>query len=225
MVTYYLTMGQHARARSADAKDARRQAILAAATALFDRAGYGGVTMADIARRCRLAKGTVFLYFPTREAVFLDLLDGLLAEWLDELHATVSQDDAAWTADQFAGAITGTLGARPALRRLIPLCHGILERNVDEERLTAFKQRLLRRLFGTGAVLELKLSLARRGDGVRLLLFAWALIIGLGAQAEPAGALARVLARPEFEPLRPDFACDLRTALTILANGFHRKTP
>ncbi len=218
-------MGQQTRARSDAARDARRQAILTAAAGLFDRAGYGEVTMEAIARRCRLAKGTVFLYFPTKEAVFLDLLDGLLAEWMDTLHDAVTADDAAWTADQLAGVIAHTLAARTALRRLVPLCHGILEQNVDETRLAAFKQRLLRRLFGTGAVVELKLSLARRGDGVRLLLFAWALIIGLGAQADPAGALARVLARPEFEPLRPDFERDLRVALTVLINGFHRKTP
>jgi AcrR family transcriptional regulator len=216
-------MGHQSRARSADAKEARRHAILAAAAALLERSGYADITMADVARRSRLAKGTVFLYFPTKEAVFLDLLDGMLGEWLDALHDAVARDAARWSADQLARAITDTLGDRPALRRLIPLCHGVLERNVGDERLAAFKQRLLRRLFGTGAVVELKLGLARRGDGVQLLLFAWALIIGLGSQAEPGGTLARVLARPEFVPLRPDFARDLRTALTILINGFHRK--
>jgi len=218
-------MGHQSRARSPDAKEARRHAILSAAAALFDRTGYGNVTMADIARRSRLAKGTVFLYFPTKEAVFLDLLDRMLGEWLDALHGAVAGDDAHWSADQLARTIADTLGARPALRRLIPLCHGVLEQNVDEEQLTAFKQRLLRRLFGTGAVVELKVGLARRGDGVRLLLFAWALIIGLAGQAEPAGTLARVLARPEFEPLRPDFDRDLHVALTVLINGFHRKNP
>lgn len=216
-------MSQQTRARSHSAKDARRQAIISAAAALFDRSGYAGVTMADIARRCRLAKGTVFLYFPTKEAVFLDLLDGLLAEWLDALHDAVARDDTRWSAAQLAGVVAGTLTARPALRRLLPLCHGTLEQNVDADRLTGFKQRLLRRLFGTGAVIELKLGLARRGDGVQLLLFAWALIIGLAAQAEPAGAVADVLARPELEALRPDFDRDLRTALTVLVNGFYRK--
>jgi AcrR family transcriptional regulator len=190
---------------------------------LFDRSGYDGVTMADVARRSRLAKGTVFLYFPTKEAVFLDLLDGMLGEWLGALHDAVTRDDARWNADQLARTITDSLRDRSALRRLIPICHGVLEQNVGDERLAAFKQHVLRRLFGIGAVVELKLGLARRGDGVQLLLFAWVLIIGFGAQAEPAGSLARVLARPEFELLRPDFARDLRTALTILINGFHRK--
>jgi hypothetical protein len=148
----------------------------------------------------------------------------MLGEWLDALHDVITEDDAALTADELARTITETLRGRASLRRLLPLCHGVLERNADEERLAAFKQRLLRRLFGTGAVLELKLGLARRGDGVQLLLFAWALIVGLAAQAEPSGALARVLARPEFEPLRPDLDRDLRTALTVLTNGFHRKT-
>lgn len=217
-------MGQQTRARSDTAKDARRQSILGAAATLFDRSGYEGVTMADIARRSRLAKGTVFLYFPTKEAVFLDLLDAALADWLDALHHAVTHDDARWGAAQLAAVVADTLAARTAVRRLLPLCHGVLERNVDAERLAGFKQRLLRRLFGTGAVVELKLGLARRGDGVQLLLFAWALIVGLGAQAEPAGALAGVLARPELEALRPDFDRDLRTALTVLVNGFHRKS-
>ncbi len=217
-------MGHQTRARSVGAKEARRQAILAAAAALFDRSGYDGVTVADIARRSRLAKGTVFLYFPTKEAVFLDLLDRMLGDWLDAVHDAVAADDARWSADRLARTLAGTLGERAALRRLIPLCHGVLERNVDDEQLAAFKQRLLRRLFGIGAVVELKVGLERRGDGVRLLLFAWSLIVGLGSQAEPAPGPARVLARPGFEALRPDFARDLPVALTILVNGFHRKS-
>jgi AcrR family transcriptional regulator len=215
-------MGQQTRARTDTAREARRHAILSAAAALYDRAGYAGVTMADIARRSRLAKGTVFLYFPTKEAVFLDLLDGMLDEWLHALHDVVAADDARWSAERLAHAFADTLRARPALRRLLPLCHGVLERNVEDGQLAAFKQRLLRRLFGIGAVVELKVGLSRRADGVRLLLFAWALIIGLAGQ-EPSGAAARVLARSELEPLRPDFDRDLRVALTILINGFHRK--
>ena len=196
-----MTMGQLSRARSVDAKDARRAAILAVAMALFERDAFAAVTMADVARRSRLAKGTVFLYFPTKEALFLGLLQAQLEPWLAALHAAVAREDSPLTSEQLAGSIAESLAPRPALLRLLPLLAGVLEPNVTPARLAEFRHTLLRRFFATGALVEQRLRLARQGDGVRLLRYAFAVVTGL----------------------RADDDADLRTALTILCNGFHRK--
>ena len=194
-----MTMGQLLRARSAAAKEARRSAILAAARALHDQSGYAGVAVADVARRARLAKGTVFLYFPTKEALFLALFDGLLDDWLEALHGAVAGEAGAFTSEQLATTITGTLAERVALRRLLPLVGAVIEPAVPKDQLAESRRRRLRRFFATGALVEERLRLARPGDGVLLLRCAFALLVGLGADA------------------------DLRAALTILCNGFHRK--
>lgn len=55
-------------------KREREQRILRAAEQLFARRGYGRTTMADVARRARLAVGTIYNYFPSKPEIVLALL-------------------------------------------------------------------------------------------------------------------------------------------------------
>ncbi len=54
---------------SAEADD-RREAILRAACAAFFRHGFHEATVEEIAREAGVGKGTVYLYFPTKEALW-----------------------------------------------------------------------------------------------------------------------------------------------------------
>jgi AcrR family transcriptional regulator len=64
--------------RLAEATRAERRAdILAAALACFARTGYHGTTMAEVAEAAEVSKGTPYLYFASKEALFIDLHD----EW------------------------------------------------------------------------------------------------------------------------------------------------
>lgn len=58
-------------------KGARRADILAAALACFARTGYYDTTMAEVAEAAEVSKGTPYLYFPSKEALFIALHD----EW------------------------------------------------------------------------------------------------------------------------------------------------
>ena len=46
--------------------EAREEAILAAATAVFGESGVDGARMAEIARRADVAEGTVYLYYKNK---------------------------------------------------------------------------------------------------------------------------------------------------------------
>ena len=59
------------------ARAARRDQIIAAAAECFARAGYHVTTMADIAEAAGVSKGTPYLYFPGKEALFIALYE----EW------------------------------------------------------------------------------------------------------------------------------------------------
>lgn len=58
-------------------KATRRAGILAAALTCFARTGYHGTTMADVAEAADVSKGTPYLYFPSKEALFI----ALFGEW------------------------------------------------------------------------------------------------------------------------------------------------
>jgi AcrR family transcriptional regulator len=52
---------------------ARREQIIAAGLACFARSGYHATTMADVAAQAGVSKGTPYLYFASKEALFLAL--------------------------------------------------------------------------------------------------------------------------------------------------------
>src|ERR1700676_238021 len=63
-------------------KDARPQEILEAALAVFAEKGFAAARMDDIALRARVSKGTIYLYFPSKEAVFKALIQEMLGPQL-----------------------------------------------------------------------------------------------------------------------------------------------
>ena len=68
-------LDQARRRRVAKPPDQRRREILEAATELFGRHGYDATTVQAIAARAGVAAGTVYLHFPSKEAI-LDALRG-----------------------------------------------------------------------------------------------------------------------------------------------------
>lgn len=52
----------------------RRKEILDAARRLFWQHGYAGTSIPKIAREAELAPGTIYLYFPSKEALYVELL-------------------------------------------------------------------------------------------------------------------------------------------------------
>ena len=56
------------------ATERRRTAILAAARTVFARQGYANTVVEDIATQAGIAKGTLYLYFPSKEQIYLAAL-------------------------------------------------------------------------------------------------------------------------------------------------------
>lgn len=61
------------------------EAILDAALAVFSRAGFRGATLDQIAKEAGLSKPNLLYYFPSKEAIHIELLSGLMDVWLAPL--------------------------------------------------------------------------------------------------------------------------------------------
>ena len=61
--------------------------IVAAAEELFARRGLDGTSVAEIAARVGISKQNLLYYFPTKEALYKRVLDGVLDEWLARMDA------------------------------------------------------------------------------------------------------------------------------------------
>lgn len=220
------------RATSAAAKEARRRQLLAAAVALFSERPYGDVTMAAVARRAGVAKGTTYLYFRTKEELFLALYRERLESWLDELRTELLACGGPVSPESFAATLRRTLEARPTLARLMALLHLVLEQNLELETAVDFKRWLGGQFHGLGGALESVLgeeaagSSRRRedllvpGNGARLLLRVNALVVGLHQMAHPVGAVAEALESDDLRPLRTEFGPELEQSVVCLLRGW-----
>lgn len=213
-----MAMTTKQRARSLADKQQRKAHILATALELWQAHTFASFTMAEVAAGSGLAKGTLYLYFETKEELLLALLESQLEAWFDQLDAGLAHAgtaDVAWA----AALLCAALNEYPALTRLLPIAASILEHNIPLDTARAYKQRLLERSTHSGAALEQRLVFLAPGDGLWLLLQVYALVVGLGQMADPAPIVRQVLAEEPMAPLRVEFEPAFSRSITTLLHG------
>ena len=72
-----------------------REAILAAGERVFGRRDYSQVQMDDVAAACGVGKGTLYRYFPSKQALYLAVTFDGIEKLRDELAAVVTETDSA----------------------------------------------------------------------------------------------------------------------------------
>jgi AcrR family transcriptional regulator len=81
-----------ARARKVE-PEARRQAILDAALSVFAERGFEAARLDDVAARAGVAKGTLYLYFRDKEALFEELVRGAVSPIIEAVSKAASAPD------------------------------------------------------------------------------------------------------------------------------------
>jgi AcrR family transcriptional regulator len=208
------------RAVTDEQKAQRRQFILEAAWALFQQRSYDEITVADVARAAGLAKGTVYLYFNSKEALFLAVEEQQLTAWFDGIDARLREIRDNCTIADLARLICTAISQRPGLARLMPILHVTLEHNIEYDTALAFKRMLLGRVAWTGALLEACLPVLRPGTGAAFVMQAYTFIVGLQQMADPAPVVKTLIERePDMAPFRFDFTDACTGTLVALLLG------
>jgi AcrR family transcriptional regulator len=127
------------RARSAEAKLQREQAILDAAARLGTDQGIRTVTLTDIAQAVGLHKSAMLRYFETREQIFLKLTAAGWRDWSAALREKLGQLESAVRASAVAAAFAESLVSRPMFCDLLAQAPLNLERNVSLDSVRSFK--------------------------------------------------------------------------------------
>lgn len=212
-------MNSQQRAVKEEQKLERRQVILDTSWQKFQQTSYEAVTMAGVAEATGLAKGTVYLYFKTKEELFLLIQEQQLAAWFKEVDAHLEEVWGNCTIPQVVSIITNTLTRRPGLTRLLAILHITLEQNIDYDTAMRFKHMLLSHLSRTGSLLEQCLPFLPPGEGIHLLLRSHALVIGLQHLSDPAPIIIEVLQEPDLHIFEIDFAREFSSTLEALLSG------
>lgn len=131
------------RARTQDQKHFRRQQILDAAEQHFTEVGYEGFSMANLAKLAGVVKGTLYLYFKTREEVFLTLYNQSLVRWS---HVFLDQLQDAMTDQDYAKTLYTTALADGSFIPLLTRLEHVIEHNVSVESLIQSKRNFIERV-------------------------------------------------------------------------------
>jgi AcrR family transcriptional regulator len=71
---------------------ARREAILAAALDEFSARGFAAARLDDVAKRAGVAKGTIYLHFRDKEALFQEIVRSLMGPFVGTLEGVFAAD-------------------------------------------------------------------------------------------------------------------------------------
>lgn len=207
------------RAMTEAQKEARRADILRVALHRFTLTPYQDLSMAATAEEAGVAKGTLYLYFKSKEEMFLSIYTDQLDGWLDELDRRLAEAGGEASIARLVSAIGESLGSRTPLLQLTAILHTVLEQNVDYAAAKRFKTWLKERVLKTGALMEKHLPFLKPGQGARLLMQIDALVIGFQHMAEPSGVMRQVLAEPDMALFRVDLEKSLLDSLRTLLMG------
>jgi AcrR family transcriptional regulator len=226
-----MVMPKFQRARSDEQREARRQAILRAATDMLAQMPVAELSLNELSRRVGLAKSNVLRYFDSREAVLLELLDAAARDWLARLLAILppSAKDTTYAdgaghpdreqTERVAAALAESLVDDPMLCELISVSAAVLERNVSVDVARRYKVATTQNTTTlAGLVRDRVAGLSAEGAAV----FAGATLVaiaGVWPLTQPSEAMLCVYQDPDLAALRMDFGTAVREVLATLLAG------
>jgi AcrR family transcriptional regulator len=148
--------------KRAEKSEARRQAIVAAALAEFCARGFADTRLDDVARRAEVAKGTIYLHFRDKEALFREIVGTMLVPLVAVLEAPPPDIPIRQTLERFVDLFVREIYAterRKVLRLVMtegprfPELAEFYYRNVVERAIAAMRA-LLRRAHARGELAD-----------------------------------------------------------------------
>jgi len=199
-------------------KEERRHALLDAAEALFLEHPDRVASVAEVAEAAGLAKGTVYLYFPSKEEMLLSLHERHVAQFFAALTRLLSGAGPVG----FDGVWEVTRDNLIRARGYLPLtsrCFGLMDRDIPTESAVAFKVRVGQALTAAGALLERHFATLPKDGGVTLLQHSYGLIVGLWQLLHPIERFGTAMERAELAMFRRDYEREVEQALRALWAG------
>ena len=206
-------------ARSDEQKQAKADRILSAATELYTERGFDETDVASIAAASGIAKGTFYLYFPTKEELFLTMYRRAWQDWTTEMKSGLTDPGLRHSIPKVVALLARTLGENRRLVELMAILHTRIEGNITGESALAFTEELRDDIEGLGQLLEEQLEFLQPGEGRMLMTRTRALIIGLSHLAYPAPVIADVLERPDMSLFRIDLPPAVSEMLMVMLMG------
>lgn len=206
------------RARAEVDKAVKKKSISDSAMDLFRNNNGVMPTVVQIAQHAGMGKGTVYLYFSSREEIFLDLLSEGLESWINHIDSSVSGEKYV-AVDTIVEATCSYIECHSELLSLASMMNSILEKNIELEKVVSFKQNLLDHLRKVAANITSHFPELLEDKSAMIILNGYALILGLWQLSSLPDTVQKMLQEREMDILNVDFGREIRNSLKALWHG------
>ncbi len=203
-------------------KKQREQDIIDTAEKLFLSCDYKGITMSKIAQAAGVAKGTLFLYFQTKEELFLSLAERYYLKWSQSIQKEMKDiiaDKRNITINEFVNLLVSSIENR-VLLRLFSILDDTLEQNIDFDRAFRFKTFLKTEMVEIGKLIEAVMPIIQIGHGVMVLSQLFICLVGTYKVSSPSPIVKQVMQKPGLEMFDRDFIKTMTEMATYHIYGY-----
>ncbi len=208
------------RANKPQQKLERRQDLIKTAWQLLQQTSYSAITMSSVAQQAGVAKGTIYRYFLSKEALFLSVQEQQLDLWFNTLDQQLAALPHTDTIQPVTAVIWRSIELHSTMLQVLSSTHHIVEQSSRPAEVLQFKRFLHQRVQHTGMLLESHLSWLTPGNGIQLMLQIYVLLIGFRQLADLPPAAAQALGDPRLAALRLSLRDSFLSTLALILAGW-----
>ena len=203
----------------------KREKLLMAAWVLYAKADGQLPTVTRIAQQAKLSKGCVYLYFRTKEEIFLQLYLNQLSNNFDWIAEDLNGSCGRISDEKLARIITRFVVENPLQLKMASQVRGVFEENTDDARLLDIKIQIGQMVEAMAETLSGRIEGLSNEGAVKLMVNVHALITGLWQFTHTTPHLKDKLAADGITMFEIDFSRDVHEAVTALIRGFLPQRP
>jgi TetR/AcrR family transcriptional regulator len=200
------------RARLDEEKAEKRIYILKTAERLFLEQDFSSISVSSIAENSGIAKGTVYLYFKTKEEIYLELLEKEFHKWLDNILDELKASDNI-SIEKTVKILTDFIFNHQYFLRLATISGSILEKNISDDVILSYKGNLGIKIFEAGLLIEEKVKGVKEGEGAKMLIRSYGIVTGLWSTIELPPKVKNVMLINNLEMFVLDYFAEAKETL------------
>lgn len=199
-------------------KLSKRSLIIQAAAYLLQKKDWAELSMDEVAKRAKIAKGTLYLYFPTKEDLCLRVHNLDYEEWFLDLQDFLNKNSSL-KISSFSDWFVESMDRHPRFLKLLPIVPTILEKNASIETIREFKTNLKNQIFAIVPILNNFLQFNSEEKTFLFLMQCHAIAVGSWAHGFPSPNVNIALSENGLDIFLIDYKKFVKSSIETLLIG------
>lgn len=174
--------------------------------------------MDEVAKRAKIAKGTLYLYFPTKEDLCLRVHIADYEAWFLDMELFLTETKNI-DAEGFSKWFVESMDRHIRFLKLLPIVPTILEKNASVETIKEFKLSLKAQIFKILPLLIKTFPFLNEQSGFIFLMQCHALAVGSWSHGFPSNQVREAVKDDGLDIFVLDFKSFISTSILTLLNG------